>query len=139
MSRISDKFAVLKENGQTGFVAYITAGDPDLDTTRALVPELERRGVDIVELGVPFSDPLADGPEIQRASQRALRHDVSLADVLDLVSELRGETGIPIVLFTYYNPIHRYGLERLVDRAAQVGVDGILALGDGVKALGDGV
>ncbi len=137
MSRISDKFSVLKQNGQTGFIAYVTAGDPDLDTTRALVPELERRGVDIVELGVPFSDPLADGPEIQRASQRALRHDVSLADVLDLVSDLRGETGIPIVLFTYYNPIHRYGLERLVDRAVEVGVDGILALDLPPEEAGD--
>ena len=109
-------------------MAYITAGDPDLATTRKLVPELERRGVDILELGVPFSDPLADGPEIQRASQRALRHRVSIGDVLDLVADLRRETEIPIVLFTYFNPMHRFGLKRLVDRAAEAGVDGILAL-----------
>jgi tryptophan synthase alpha chain len=137
MSRISDAFAGLKQRGQTGFVAYITAGDPDLETTRALVLELERCGVDILELGVPFSDPLADGPEIQRAYQRALRHGISLADVLDLVSDLRKETRIPIVLFTYYNPVHRYGLERLVDRAAEVDIDGILALDLPPEEAGD--
>lgn len=137
MSRISDVFARLKQRGQTGFVAYITAGDPDLETTRALVLELERCGVDIVELGVPFSDPLADGPEIQMASQRALRHGVSLADVLDLVNDLRKETRIPIVLFTYYNPVHRYGLERLVDRAVEVDIDGILALDLPPEEAGD--
>lgn len=128
MTRIGKRFALLKKMRRTGFVAYITAGDPDLATTRKLAPELERRGVDILELGVPFSDPLADGPEIQRASQRALRHRVSIGDVLDLVSDLRRETEIPIVLFTYFNPMHRFGLERLVDRAADAGVDGILAL-----------
>ena len=79
-------------------------------------------------LGVPFSDPLADGPEIQAASQRALKHGVSLGDVLDLVADLRLESEIPVVLFTYFNPMHRFGLERLVDRAAEAGVDGILAL-----------
>ncbi len=128
MTRIGKRFALLKKMRRTGFVAYITAGDPDLATTRKLAPELERRGVDILELGVPFSDPLADGPEIQRASQRALRRRVSIGDVLDLVSDLRRETEIPIVLFTYFNPMHRFGLERLVDRAADAGVDGILAL-----------
>ena len=128
MSRISRKFAELKEENRTGFVAYITAGDPDLETTGKLVPALEEKGVDIIELGVPFSDPLADGPEIQRASQRALRHQVSLGDVLDLVEKLRNETELPIVLFTYFNPVHRYGLEKLVDRAAEVGVDGVLVL-----------
>lgn len=128
MTRIGKRFGALKKKGKTGFVAYITAGDPDLATTRRLVPELERRGVDILELGVPFSDPLADGPEIQAASQRALRHGVSMGDVLDLVADLRLESEIPIVLFTYFNPMHRFGLERLVDRAAEAGVDGILAL-----------
>ncbi len=128
MTRIGKRFEALRKARKTGFVAYITAGDPDLATTRKLVPELERRGVDILELGVPFSDPLADGPEIQRASQRALRHRVSISDVLDLVADLRQETEIPIVLFTYFNPMHRYGLKRLVDRAAEAGVDGILAL-----------
>ena len=128
MTRIGKRFELLKEAGRTGFVAYITAGDPNLATTRRLVPELERRGVDVLELGVPFSDPLADGPEIQRASQRALRHRVSIGDVLNLVQDLRRETEIPIVLFTYFNPMHRFGLARLVDRAAETGVDGILAL-----------
>ena len=126
MSRISDAFSGLKQRGQTGFIAYITAGDPDLETTRALVLELDRRGVDIVELGVPFSDPIADGPVNQVSAQRALRHRVCLADILDLVGDLRSETEIPLVLMTYYNPIHRYGLARFVDRAAGVGVDGAL-------------
>ena len=128
MSRISKKFAEMKQESRAGFVAYITAGDPDLETTGELVPALEEKGVDIIELGVPFSDPLADGPEIQKASQRALRHRVSLEDVLALVSRLRAVTQIPIVLFTYFNPVHRYGLSKLVDRAAAVGVDGGLVL-----------
>jgi tryptophan synthase alpha chain len=128
MSRIASKFTELKDGCRTGFIAYVTAGDPDLDTTEQLVPALEEAGVDIIELGVPFSDPLADGPEIQKASQRALRHRVSLGDVLDLVERLRTKTEIPVVLFTYFNPVHNYGLEKLVDRASEVGVDGILVL-----------
>ncbi|MDA0746438.1 MAG: tryptophan synthase subunit alpha [bacterium] len=128
MRRIEKAFAALKEKGQTGFIAYITAGDPNLETTRALVPELARRGVDIVELGVPFSDPLADGPVNQAAAQRALEAGTRLSHILDMVADLRTETQVPIVLFTYFNPVHQYGLERLVDRAAEVGVDGILAL-----------
>jgi len=128
MTRIDQRFAELKEKGQQGFVAYITAGDPDLETTRDLVLALDRRGVDVLELGVPFSDPLADGPVIQEASQRALAAGTTLQGVLDLVASVRSEIEMPIVLFTYYNPIHRYGVERFVRRASEIGIDGVLML-----------
>ncbi len=128
MTRITKRFGDLKMRGQKGFVVYITAGDPDLKKTHQLVLELDKQGVDILELGVPFSDPLADGPVIQEASQRALKAGATLEGVLSLVQALRQETEIPIVLFTYYNPIHRYGVERFVNRAADVGVDGVLML-----------
>ena len=128
MGRIADTFDRLREQGWAGFIPYNTAGDPDLSTTEALVVELERRGSDVIELGVPFSDPIADGPVNQASAQRALRHRVSLSDILQMVGRLREKTEVPIVLFTYYNPVHRYGLERFVSRAADVGVDGVLAL-----------
>ena len=128
MTRIGRRFEDLRKAGRTGFVAYITAGDPDLNTTHQVVLELDRRGVDVLELGVPFSDPLADGPVIQEASQRALATGATLEGVLSMVADVRAETEIPIVLFTYYNPIHRYGVERFVKRAADVGVDGVLML-----------
>lgn len=128
MTRIEQRFIDLKEKNQKGFVAYITAGDPDLQATHDIALELDRRGVDVLELGVPFSDPLADGPVIQEASQRALKAGTTLARVLDLVGDLRKKTEMPIVLFTYYNPIHRYGVERFVHRAAEAGVDGVLML-----------
>ncbi len=126
--RIGQRFEDLRKADRTGFVAYITAGDPDLNTTHQVVLELDRRGVDVLELGVPFSDPLADGPVIQEASQRALAAGATLEGVLSMVADVRMETEIPIVLFTYYNPIHRYGVERFVKRAADVGVDGVLML-----------
>ncbi len=126
--RIGQRFEDLRKVGRTGFVAYITAGDPDLNTTHQVVLELDRRGVDVLELGVPFSDPLADGPVIQEASQRALAAGATLEGVLSMVADVRTETEIPIVLMTYYNPIHRYGVERFVKRAADVGVDGVLML-----------
>lgn len=126
--RIGRRFEDLRKAGRTGFVAYITAGDPDLNTTHQVALELDRRGVDVLELGVPFSDPLADGPVIQEASQRALAAGATLEGVLSMVADVRAETEIPIVLFTYYNPIHRYGVERFVKRAADVGVDGVLML-----------
>ncbi len=143
MMRIGQRFADLQKVGKTGFVAYITAGDPDLKTTHQVVLELDRQGVDILELGVPFSDPLADGPVIQEASQRALAAGATLEGVLSLVADVRAETEIPVVLFTYYNPIHRYGTERFVKRAAEVGIDGVLMLdlppeeGGDYKALMD--
>ncbi|MCZ6634472.1 MAG: tryptophan synthase subunit alpha [bacterium] len=128
MSRIAHMFARLKAEDQSGFIAYIVAGDPTLEITRALVPELERRGVDLIELGVPFSDPMADGIAIQEGAQRALRNNVSLEDILNLVEEIRAETQIPLVFMTYFNPVYRYGLQRFADRAKAVGVDGVLAV-----------
>src|SRR5437764_7609785 len=126
MERLKAAFDRLRGVGETGLVVYITAGDPDLDTTAALVLELERAGADVGELGVPVTDPLADGPSVQAATERALRNGITLDQILSLVAELRGRTQIPIVLMTYYNPAFRYGLERLGDRARDVGVDGFI-------------
>lgn len=108
------------------FIAYICAGDPDLQTTEKLVLELDRAGVDIVELGVPFSDPLADGPTIQRASQRALKKGVNITKIFSLVKKLRKKTDMPIVLMGYYNPIYNYGVLNFIKSAKQAGVDGVI-------------
>ncbi len=125
-SRIEKKFKeVLGRNGKV-FIPYIMAGDPNLERTRELVGILEECGADIIELGVPFSDPLADGPTIQGAAQRALSEGVTLAKVLDLIGSLRKSTQIPIVLMTYYNLIFRYGEERFVQDASSAGADGII-------------
>lgn len=126
MSRITAQFARLKRAGRRGFIPFITAGDPDLATTRALIIELAGAGASVIELGVPFSDPMADGPVIQRASERALRHGTSVADVLAVVADVRRETEVPIVLFSYYNPLLRYGHARLCVAAQRAGVDGLL-------------
>ncbi|MFL6209187.1 MAG: tryptophan synthase subunit alpha [Pyrinomonadaceae bacterium] len=126
MSRIAETFARLDGADRRGFIPFITAGDPDLNTTRALVVELAHAGASLIELGVPFSDPMADGPVIQRASERALRHGVSVADVLACGREVRRETDVPIVLFSYYNPLLQYGHERLCVDARRAGVDGML-------------
>ncbi len=126
MSRIAAKFARLKCEGRRGFIPFITAGDPDLATTRALIIELARAGASAIELGVPFSDPMADGPVIQRASERALKHNTSVADVLAVVADARRETDAPIVLFSYYNPLLQFGHERLCVEARGAGVDGLL-------------
>jgi tryptophan synthase alpha chain len=128
-SRIEKRFAELKKRGRKAFVAYITAGDPDLKTTKELVKSFDRSGVDIVELGVPFSDPLADGVVNQLAADRALQSGTTLPGILRLVRTLREEgVEIPIVLFTYFNPIHRFGLKKFVTEASSSGVDGILNL-----------
>lgn len=124
---IDETFRNLRERGEKAFIPFITAGDPDLGTTIRLVPELARAGCDIVELGVPFSDPVADGPTIQRSSERALRHGCRLADVLQAVGEIRKRTDVPIVLFSYYNPLYQYGIENLARDAAAAGIDGVLA------------
>jgi tryptophan synthase alpha chain len=128
MKRIEKKFAELKKEDEKALVAYITAGYPDLDTTRVLIPALERAGVDILEVGVPFSDPTADGPVIQAASQAALKSGATLAKVIDLVGELRGRVEIPLVLFSYYNPIFSMGSATFAKRAAEAGVDGVLVV-----------
>jgi tryptophan synthase alpha chain len=137
MNRIDAKFEELKQNNKKGFVAYIAAGDPTLVRTKEVVLALERAGADVVELGIPFSDPLADGVVNQRAAERALKNDVSLADVINLVADIRRESQIPIVFFTYINPVVRYGIERFVDDAAKAGVDGVLALDFPPEEWGD--
>src|SRR5712692_607253 len=126
MSRIEETFVTLKREGQKGFIPFITAGDPDLETTGDLIVELARAGATVIELGVPFTDPMADGPVIQRASERALRHGFGLDEVLKVVTDARTQTDVPIILFSYFNPLLQFGLDRLVDEAEKAGVDGIL-------------
>ncbi|MFN3649864.1 MAG: tryptophan synthase subunit alpha [Armatimonadota bacterium] len=126
MSRISKRFAELRARGETGLVIYIMAGDPDLETTRALILEMERAGADAIELGVPFTDPLADGPSIQAANERALAAGTTLGDILGLVRDLRTETQIPILLMTYYNPIFRANQAEVARAAKEAGIDGML-------------
>lgn len=128
MGRIEEKFAALKRDGKKAFIAYITAGDPDLRTTGLLIPALENAGVDIIEIGVPFSDPVADGPVIQAASERALENRITLEDILAMIATLRKQSQIPIVLFGYYNPVLHYGNEAFAAAAAASGVDGILVV-----------
>ena len=125
--RISKRFAELRASGELGIVAYITAGDPSLDASLKFVRALADAGADVIELGVPFSDPLADGPTVQRASERALRSGTTLAGVLDLVGRIRQSSQIPLVLFSYYNPILQMGLEKFASSAASRGADGVLA------------
>ena len=126
-TRISKCFAELRANGELGIVAYITAGDPSLDATHKFVLALAEVGADVVELGVPFSDPLADGPTIQRASERALKSGTSLAGVLELVRRIRHSSQVPLVLFSYFNPILQMGLEKFAAAASKAGADGVLA------------
>lgn len=127
MSRIDEAFKNLRAEGRRGFIPYITVGDPDLDTSRALIVELARAGATLIELGVPFSDPVADGPVIQRAAERALRHGVGLVDVLRILTEARRETDVPVILFSYFNPLLQFGVERLAVECVRAGVDGLLA------------
>jgi tryptophan synthase alpha chain len=126
MSRISETFADLKRDNQRGFIPFITAGDPDLPTTHELIIELARAGASVIELGVPFSDPMADGPVIQRASERALRQGFGLTEIFETVALARKEIEAPILLFSYYNPLLHFGLEKLAGEASKAGVDGIL-------------
>jgi tryptophan synthase alpha chain len=126
LTRIGRRFAALRAEGRKAFVAFLTAGDPSLERTLEAALALEAAGADVLELGVPFSDPLADGPVIQRASERALQRGTTLAAVLDLVRRLRQSSELPIVLFSYANPLLRLGLERLARDAAAAGVDGVL-------------
>ncbi len=117
----------MKSEGRRGLIPFITAGDPDLETTGRLLVELAAAGASVIELGVPFSDPVADGPVIQRASERALRHGFGLREVLSVVEEARAAMkGVPVVLFSYFNPLLQYGPERLSREAARAGVDGVL-------------
>ncbi len=124
MSRIDDAFRLARKQGRRGFIPFITAGDPDLETTGALLKELESAGASLIELGVPFSDPMADGPVIQRASERALKNDFGIAEILDVVGGAK--LNVPVVLFSYFNPLLRYGIERLSREARDAGIDGVL-------------
>ena len=126
MSRIANTFADLRRENRRGFIPFITAGDPDLQTTKGLIIELARAGATLIELGIPFSDPMADGPVIQRASERALRHEFGIDDVLQVVSDARKETDVPIILFSYFNPLLQFGIARLAREAKGAGVDGVL-------------
>ncbi|HOW34867.1 MAG TPA: tryptophan synthase subunit alpha [Candidatus Omnitrophota bacterium] len=126
MNRIDRKFQQLRRKNKKVFIAFVTAGDPTLKTTEKLVFEFEHAGVDIVELGVPFSDPMADGPTIQAASQRALDGGVTVKKILQAVKNIRVKSQIPLVLMTYYNPVFHFGLEKFFRAAGQVGVDGII-------------
>jgi len=127
MGRIERKFRVLAEASELGLIAYVTAGDPSLEASAKIVVAAAEAGADIIELGVPFSDPVADGPVIQRASERALRSGTTLAGVLELVRNLRTRTDVPLVLFSYFNPLLQMGLEKFAEAAASAGADGVLA------------
>jgi tryptophan synthase alpha chain len=128
MSRIPEAFAALRRLGRAGLVPYVTAGDPDLTVTRDCLLALAESGADLIELGVPFSDPMADGPVLQRSAERALATGTTLRRVLELVTEVRGEIAQPIVLFGYYNPVFRYGTEAFARDAAAAGIDGVLCV-----------
>ncbi|OOZ38354.1 tryptophan synthase subunit alpha [Solemya elarraichensis gill symbiont] len=129
MSRIAECFAALKTQGRSALIPYIAAGDPQPQATLRLMHTLVKSGADIIELGVPFSDPMADGPVIQRAAERALEHDVSLHDVLDMVSEFRNsDANTPVVLMGYLNPIEVMGYEAFAEAASKAGVDGVLTV-----------
>ena len=126
MNRIDRKFRELKKRKQKALIAFLTAGDFGLSTTKKLVLEFDRRGADIIELGVPFSDPVADGPVIQASSERALKRGTKLKDIIKLVKRLRSSTEIPVVLMGYYNPVLKYGLKKFVSDCAGSGVDGVI-------------
>ncbi len=128
MSRIDETFAALRRDNRTGLVTYVTAGDPDMVTTGRILERLGAAGADVIEVGVPFSDPLADGPVIQRATERALAAGATLTGVLDMVASVRTRVTAPIVIFSYANPILRMGLTAFASRAAAAGVDGVLTL-----------
>jgi tryptophan synthase alpha chain len=126
MGRIANRFKELRKSGNKALVTFITAGDPDLETTAELIPEMENAGADIIELGVPFSDPMADGPTIQLSSERALASGTTLRKILEMVSRVREKTEIPIILMGYFNPVLAYGMEPFARDAVEAGVDGIL-------------
>ena len=126
MGRIEEAFNQLNREGRKGFIPFITAGDPDLETTAELLLELSRAGATVIELGVPFSDPMADGPVIQRASERALKNNPGLHAILEVVNSARKQIQTPIILFSYFNPLLQFGIQRLAAEAKGAGVDGVL-------------
>ncbi len=126
MSRITKTFKELKKTGRKALIPYIMAGDPSLEATRGFIMDLEKSGADIIELGVPFSDPLADGPTIQRAAERSLENGTTLKKVIALVKEVRQHSEIPLILMTYYNPVFKFGIESFIKQAVSAGVDGVI-------------
>jgi len=128
MSRIGDTFARLGRAGEKALITFITAGDPDLATTARLIPRMAEAGADIIELGVPFSDPMADGPTIQKASERALDAGTTMVGILAMVKEVRKSCQVPLLLMGYYNPIFIYGVDRFCRDAVAAGVDGVLVV-----------
>lgn len=126
MRKISHKFNELSATGRKGFIPFVTAGDPNLMTSLSIILKLAELGADVIELGVPFSDPMADGPTIQRSSQRSLDGGTTLQDVLDLAKDFRSRSDVPIVLFSYLNPVLRYGVDRFGQEAQKAGIDGVL-------------
>jgi tryptophan synthase alpha chain len=128
MGRIAETFKELRKKGAKGLVTFITAGDPNLETTAEMIRELEAAGADFIELGVPFSDPMADGPTIQLSSERALASGTTLPKILEMVRSVRTHTRIPIILMGYYNPVLSYGAQRFVDDAVESGVDGVIVV-----------
>jgi tryptophan synthase alpha chain len=126
VGRIADVFNSLKQQGKKGFIPFITAGDPDLATTEELLVVISKSGATLIELGVPFIDPMADGPVIQRASERALKNRFGLQEILDVVARARKKIETPIILFSYYNPLLQFGVKRLAPAAKDAGVDGVL-------------
>jgi len=137
MTRIGRMFEGLKREGRKGLIAYLTAGDPSPERTPALIEAMVRGGADLIELGVPFSDPIADGPVIQRAGERALRAGTSLKTVLGIARQVRERSEVPLLLFTYLNPVMRYGLDRLAADAVAAGIDGCLLIDASVEEAGD--
>ena len=128
MSRIDKTFDELKRRGEAALIPFVTAGDPDLPTTLKILRALDRAGADCIELGIPFSDPTADGPTIQRSYERALKRPVSLMAIFHLVRDFRRNSQVPVVLFGYFNPIFRFGLKKFAKQAAEAGVDGVLCV-----------
>ncbi len=128
MSRIEAKFAELKKRGEAALIPFITAGDPDLKTTLKILRAVERGGADFIELGVPFSDPTADGATIQRASERAVKNGITLPQIFRLVRQFRSESDLPLILFGYFNRFFRYGVEKFCRQAVKAGVDGVLCV-----------
>ncbi len=125
-SRIQTQFEILKNKDEKALIPYITCGDPDMQTTVKLVMTLEKAGADFVELGIPYSDPLADGPVIQRATQRALKNPITIDTIFEMVVQLRKQTRIPLIFLVYYNSVFRYGTERFLENCSESGVDGLI-------------
>lgn len=126
MNRIDSKFNQLKEKNEKGLITFITAGDPDIDTTVALVLEMEKAGADIIELGIPYSDPVADGEVIQESSQRALNNGIKIKDIMKAVQDIRKQSSIPLVYLVYYNCIFKYGIEKFIIDCNEAGIDGLI-------------